>query len=83
MGMGRDVIRGRRFAKIKRLDSGRYAVDVKDAADFRRWSYRDDFDRYPTKADAEAAAERRGLILVARWADVELTEEEQRESGYL
>jgi hypothetical protein len=71
----------RRFAMIKR-DAETFTIQIKDANDFRRWPYRDDYLRYTSRDAAEIAAEQRGLILVKRWCDANLTKDEEKASGY-
>jgi hypothetical protein len=78
----------RRFALIKRekavpgVRPACFVIQIKDADDFRRWPYREDYLTYTSRDAAVIKAEMRGFIVVKRWADAELTHAEQEASGY-
>ena len=65
-----------------KADGGMHTIHIKDATDFRRWPYREGYARFNSRAAAIEDAETRGLILVKRWCDAELTKDEAKASGY-
>lgn len=78
----------RTFAMIEpfnsTLDGKRFVIKLKKADDFRHWAHRDGFQTYATRREARGIAVKQGFIVVKRWydAEVQLTKEEAKNSGY-